>query len=114
MHVAPNAYPWTDDHNDGAYADLTDYVEYGGKLAPLDFILVDGRARVDCLAKAHEWIANDGIVVLHDAQRPHYQQALKPYASQVMFTHRGPGTKGLWVGSKRELVEGRLNVARHK
>lgn len=53
-------------------------------------------------------------MVLHDAHYPNYRQALKPYASQVMFTHKGAGTRALWVGSKRDLVERRLNVARHK
>jgi len=49
-YVPPNNYPWTDEYNDGTYADLKDYVDFPKKLGmKFDFILVDGRARKDCL-----------------------------------------------------------------
>lgn len=114
VFVPPNAYPWTDEHDDGAYFDLADYVEYPKKDAPYDFILVDGRARNDCLARAYDWITDDGVVVLHDSKRPYYHESLKPFTNQVFFTHKASFDKGLWIGSKRVPIEVHLNIARHQ
>lgn len=50
VHVPANTYPWIDEYRVGAYADLADYVDYGGKLAPLDFIFCGrpGQGRLPC------------------------------------------------------------------
>lgn len=112
--VPPKAFPWTDEHNDGAYADLADYVDYPGDSAPYDFILVDGRARVECLKRAYEWISDNGVVVLHDAMRPYYHPPLEVFPHQALFKIVGIGDKGLWFGSKGMPIETYLNVARHQ
>jgi len=69
FHIAPNQYPWTDAYGDGAYSDLTDYIEFPSKLGKFNFILIDGRARSSALIKAHELLEKNGIVILHDAVR---------------------------------------------
>ncbi len=113
-YISPNQYPWTDEDQDGAYSDLADYIEYPGQFAPYDFIFVDGRARKDCLTKAYHWLADDGVVVLHDAKRKRYHPPLKPFANQVFFIPYAYQANGLWLGSKGMPIEARLNVGRHQ
>jgi hypothetical protein len=63
-HVPPNNFPWTDENNDGSVSDLRDYIDFPERFGKFDFILVDGRARKQCLIKAREIINDKGIVVL--------------------------------------------------
>jgi predicted O-methyltransferase YrrM len=42
-----------------------------------DFIFVDGRQRVSCLLTSLQILSQDGVVVLHDAKRIHYQHGIK-------------------------------------
>ena len=59
------------------------YVEAPRTLAmTYDLALVDGRARAFCLPVAYELLRPGGALVLHDAQRDEYRQAL---------TSLGPG-----------------------
>ena len=41
-----------------------------------DFVLVDGRARNLCVVVGWEVLRSGGVLVMHDAQRPDYRQAL--------------------------------------
>lgn len=105
--VPPNHQPWTDADNDGAYNDLADYVEYPAERGPFDFILVDGRARVACMEKALELVADDGVVCLHDANRTYYHGPFQRFAHALFFRdYRGNREGGIWFGSKqRDLAE---------
>jgi len=96
--VLPNHFPWTDEYEDGNFSDLRDYVEFPAKLAPFDFILVDGRARKDCLEKAYDIIGKEGLVILHDAQREHYREPLKLYKHQIFL--QDYAGRAVWIGSK--------------
>lgn len=98
-HVAPNRLP-SDADDDGTYADFKDYVEYPSGLGKFEFILVDGRARKECLSKAHELVADNGVVVLHDAQRPYYHAPFSLYESRIMLEGYSSQDMKLWVGSK--------------
>lgn len=40
--------------------------------APYDLIFIDGRRRVECCMFGLEMISPHGVLILHDAQRPHY------------------------------------------
>jgi len=99
-YAAPNNPSWTDPDHDGAFCDLKDYIEFPGSYGPFDFILVDGRARKDCLIKARDIINDNGIVVLHDADRKYYQQPLELYKYKFSFSDYTGGWIKLWVGSK--------------
>jgi hypothetical protein len=57
----------------------SDYSVYPGLTgeALFDVIFVDGRRRAECLLMALDYLAPGGIVLLHDAQRPHYQPAVR-------------------------------------
>src|SRR3990172_8320657 len=83
--VEPNHFPWTDELNDGSYSDLTDYIEYPLQHAPYDFVLIDGRARNFCVKKAYELVSADGLVLLHDDNRPHYRQETGIYPQQFLL-----------------------------
>ena len=100
FQVQPNHFPWTDEFGDGAYSDLTNYVEFPSKFGKFDFILIDGRARKNCVVKAHELAKDEGVVVLHDATREYYHEPFKLYKYQVLFADYRQDGSGLWVGSK--------------
>lgn len=86
--------------NDGSYEDFKDYIEYPAEQNILfDLILIDGRARVDCLNKAKEILSKDGIVMLHDANRPQYHKAFDQYKNGILFSDQRDLSGGIWIGS---------------
>jgi predicted O-methyltransferase YrrM len=113
-HIAPNQFPWTDNHNDGSYSDLKEYIEFPTKSDKFEFILIDGRARTDCLIKAYELITEGGIVVLHDANRKYYHEPFKLYAYQALFKDARVDAGGLWVGSRGIEIGDVVDVRKHK
>jgi predicted O-methyltransferase YrrM len=113
-HIPPNNYP-LDEHNDGSYVDLKDYVEFPRSLGmSFDFILVDGRARKDCLTCAFDLLNSCGVVVLHDANRKYYLDPCKLYKYQVLFTDHREDAGGLWIGSKDLDISTVLDVKKHR
>ncbi len=114
FYKKPNNFPWTDENNDGAYSDLKDYIEYPGKFGTFDFILIDGRARKECLLKAYDIINEEGIVILHDAGRIHYHEPFSLYKFTTLFEDSPKSIGGLWVGSKNINIEKVLNIKKHK
>ncbi len=42
-----------------------------------DFIIIDGRRRVDCIRNSFNRIRSNGVIVLDDSEREHYQEGLK-------------------------------------
>lgn len=62
------------------------YVRFAASLGgAFDFALVDGRARRFCLATGYELLRPGGVVVLHDAQRPQYHDALAALGPRPVF-----------------------------
>lgn len=58
------------------------YVSYPlGLGKKFDFIFVDGFDdwRPDCLDVAHEVVADDGVVLLHDSERSWYREAVEKF-----------------------------------
>lgn len=111
--LKPNHYPWTDENGDGAYQDLADYIKFPGSLGiKFDFILIDGQARRACLTYGRDVLAPDGIVVLHNANREYYYDALKGYPRQILFYEEGIDN-GLWIGSTGLNIEDVLDVDKH-
>lgn len=107
----PNSEPFDDAYyglvdykvNDGTYEDFRDYIEYPAQENILyDFILIDGRARVDCLNKSKEMLSDNGIVMLHDANRPQYHQAFDQYKNGILFSDQRDTSGGIWIGSNGE------------
>lgn len=119
--IKPNYYPWTDKYGDGAYSDLKEYVEFPSKFGEFDFILVDGKARKDCLIKANELVNNKGLVILHDANREYYYEPFELYKYQVLLQdirkladdslERGGG---IWIGSKEDVIKRVFDIDKHR
>jgi SAM-dependent methyltransferase len=58
---------------------LASYVDFPASLGdePFDFVLVDGRARRFCVQEGFRLLRPGGVLVLHDAQREDYHDALR-------------------------------------
>ncbi len=50
---------------------------------PFDLIVIDGRARADCLRAALGHLKPDGLIVFDNAYRPRYRQAIRDSGLQV-------------------------------
>ncbi len=63
-------------------------------------VLVDGRKRARCIKVARKSLVKDGIIILHDAQRPYYHSAC-----EGLETHKVKDDAGeeLWVMRKSTL-----------
>ncbi|MEQ9310352.1 MAG: hypothetical protein RLN90_12935 [Balneolaceae bacterium] len=89
--------------NDGTYEDFKDYIEYPAEHAPYDLILIDGRARTECLKKSVDLLSSDGVVVLHDANRAQYHEGFKDYKQGILFEDQRESSGGIWIGTNSEI-----------
>lgn len=64
------------------------YPEVQGRYEKYDLIFVDGRERETCLFIAHGRLNQDGVVILHDAERPNYRDMINTYKFKF-FTDDG-------------------------
>lgn len=85
------------------------YVEYPKRLpSAFDVLFVDGRFRRRCLLQAREVVRPEGVVLLHDAQRPYYREALAVYPfSQVVYGGRFPDSRPpsqMWIGGAGDVT----------
>jgi len=84
-----------DDHIADRAADLDAYVDYPASTGErFDVIIVDGRKRRRCLLAAKELVAEQGIVLLHDAYRPYYHCATDTYPFSLF------AGDALWFGAQ--------------
>ncbi|MBA2849727.1 class I SAM-dependent methyltransferase [Thermosulfuriphilus ammonigenes] len=73
---------------------MREYVEFPLRFGKkFDFILVDGRKRHACLETARKLLKEEGIVILHDAQRKRYHRAFRLYPYRRFLGYR------VWMGS---------------
>ncbi len=73
---------------------MREYVEFPLRFGEkFDFILVDGRKRRSCLETARKLLKEEGIVILHDAQRKRYHRAFRLYPYRRFLGYR------VWMGS---------------
>jgi len=86
--------------------EATEYVEYPRQVAVskgFDVVIVDGRFRRRCLLVASEVLSPGGLVLLHDAQKDHYQPSLGNYKFGRFFNSGNlPGSKikiKTWIGT---------------
>lgn len=112
VHIPADQEPYTDAQKDGAYADFRSYIEYPkGKF---DFIFIDGRARKECVRVAHGLVKEEGLVVLHDANRVHYHDHFDLYQHQVLFDDHHTKYGGIWFGSKNKPIADFIDIEKHK
>lgn len=89
--------PFLLEHAADRFANLDAYVNFPASLArKFDLIFVDGRKRRRCLLQAARLMKPNGVTLLHDAYRRHYQCAFDAFVSQRMLGEI------LWIGSQRE------------
>jgi predicted O-methyltransferase YrrM len=113
--VPPEREHWKDPNQDGSYADFESYVEFPARLGgEFDFILIDGRARLSCLRRAHSLLAPDGVVVLHDANREFLRDPWRLYPQQAEFSDYRRWTGGLWIGSHDRDIAGLVDMGKHR
>lgn len=55
------------------------YYDTPGRVTGYDLVFVDGRSREKCLDHAINILNEDGVVILHDAERPDYRYAIDMY-----------------------------------
>lgn len=116
VHVPSEVEGWNnreDWRKDGTYEDFESYIHYPENFAPFDFIMIDGRARVECLKKAFDLIAHEGVVVFHDCNRSHYHQYQELYAYGQFITDHRTSHGGLWLGSKGSPIDRVIDVNKH-
>lgn len=61
------------------------YPETPGRVEKYDLIFVDGREREKCLYTVREKLTENGVVVLHDAERYTYQEPMSFYKFRFFF-----------------------------
>jgi len=87
---------------DGTYEQFKDYVEYPSGRA-FDLIMVDGRARTECVKKGVGLLSDSGVILLHDANRKKYHTALGSLEHTALFTDHRKHYAGIWLGSHSPL-----------
>ncbi len=111
VHVNPDIK----DHSvEGTEAEFKSYIEYPGVNSKYDFILIDGRARKYCVKKAIDLITDDGILLIHDANRKSYLEFTDAFNFQVCFTDYRRTAGGLWIGSKKQSLDELIDIDHHK
>lgn len=76
QHIPPDRH-WTGNGDDGSYETFRRYVLYPTTLnKTFSLILVDGRARIPCMAVGWELLEEDGVMILHDAERDEYKPGI--------------------------------------
>lgn len=86
----------------GAYVAMVD--EVGG---PFDLMVVDGRAREACLARALPHLAADGLLVLDNVERRRYRDAIAGHGRQVEVRWTRGLTPGLPYPTRTALLRPR-------
>jgi hypothetical protein len=90
-------WPSLEGHESDRSADLDRYVSLPSELGfQYDFAVVDGRKRRRCLLEASRTLTQDGLVLLHDAWRRHYQCAWLAFLSGRRFGDEW------WIGSQAD------------
>ncbi|MFW5700889.1 MAG: hypothetical protein ACOCWM_04290, partial [Cyclobacteriaceae bacterium] len=114
-YIPEDSFPWSDKNNDGSYQDLKSYIDYPKDFKPYDFIFIDGRARRDCLEKALEYLQNEGIVVLHDANRTYYYEGIEGKLGNffILKDYRNK-SGGLLMAAKNISIEKYLDYNKHE
>ncbi len=114
IHVRANDPVLTDRFQDGTYHNFKDYIEFPVQFKPFDLVLVDGRARTECVKKGREFLDRDGILILHDANRRFYRPFSRNYADHCLFQDHRTLDGGLWIASTDRSIKDLLDYPRHR
>ena len=78
---------------------LDEYVDYPTLLGlKFDFVIVDGRKRRRCIEVSKKIVSEDGVIILHDAQRPYYWPACQDLKVEMYYDRKGTGLFFMYTG----------------
>lgn len=66
-----------------------------------DVIIVDGRKRRRCLIEAKDLLKENGIIILHDAQRDYYHSAFEYFDGKFITEVDKFNGSRIWIGKKK-------------
>jgi predicted O-methyltransferase YrrM len=112
-HIPPDRYPFTDLYGEGTRDDLKTYIDYPMREGPFDFVLVDGKARMECVAGAVRILDPQGVMIVHDANRAMYARGSTAYRHQALFKDHRTDLGGLWLCSIGRSLDSILNMEKH-
>lgn len=113
--IPPDHGEYPNTSREGTYEDFRSYVDYPATLGgDFDFIFIDGRARVACLAQAFHLIARPGLVILHDANRDPYVADLPPFEHRLRLTDYRKGRGGILLASRGRPIDEFIDVEYHR
>jgi len=111
VSVPPDQGEFPDTRREGTYEEFRSYVDYPTSLGRrFDFVFIDGRARVACLARAHDLVTDRGLVILHDANRESYVRDLPPFPHVLRLTDYRPNRGGILLASRGRPIADFLDV----
>lgn len=120
-YIAPDNYDTSQSFErysqkmEGNYQEFKTYIEYPESLGvKFDFIFIDGRARAECLKKAYDLIDDQGVVILHDANRETYRSEVPPFKSVILFTDYRRVRGGMLIATKERDIHSVLQLEDHK
>ena len=102
---------------EGLLEDFKEYVAYPGTLGQkFDFIFIDGRARRHCLLEAASMLSEQGVLIVHDANRESYFEEIPSFKNvfHLQDYRKRRQLGGIWVGTNRESWSGLLRTELHK
>jgi hypothetical protein len=114
MLQKPHNFPYTDEHGDGSYEDFRDYIEMPDNGTKYDLIIIDGRARNECILKAINILNTGGVILLHDANRKRYHVHFDKFSHGELFTDYRRSAGGIWLGSMDRELSGVVDIRKHQ
>lgn len=115
VSVPPDHGEYPNTSREGTYEDFRSYVDFPATLGGrFDFIFIDGRARAACLDQAFHLVAERGLVILHDANRDYYVEALPPFAHLLRLTDYRKGRGGILLASRGRPIGEFIDVEAHR
>jgi predicted O-methyltransferase YrrM len=115
VHQPPDHGEYAGTRKEGTLEDFRTYVSLPeARGGTWDFILIDGRARVHCLAAAFRLVDPRGVVALHDANREYYRTDLPPFGHQELFTDWRRNRGGLYLASPARPIGEVLDLNHHR
>lgn len=80
--------------DDGDFSSFKNYILYPTTLGIIfDVIFVDGRARVECMKLGWKILSENGVMILHDAEREEYTEGIPKESSWVRMTNMASSEK---------------------
>lgn len=112
--ISPNDKNYNKKKGDGTYREFRNYIEYPKTLKKkYDLIIVDGRAREECLKVAIKLLNKNGVIILHDANRKKYYSKLNfPQSKTKRFFDQSENHGGILI-YKEENVGKLINIRKH-